>query len=56
MTAEPGIYEQLLPMFGLCEFEEENASREIVDVGQAQRYKAFGKLMCDNLSRVSISV
>lgn len=50
VAPEPGVYDELLLDVGLGELEEQDAGRELVDVGDAERDDALGELVRDCLA------
>ena len=55
MAAEARVDDQLLLVVGLCELEEEDARREVVDVGDAEAEEALVELVGDDLEARDVS-
>ncbi len=48
MTAEAGVDEELFAVVRFRELEQEDAGREVVDVGQAERGEGGGEFVSDD--------
>ena len=51
MTTEATVDDELMPSVWFRKLEQEDPRREVVYIGEPERAKASGELMCDNLGR-----